>query len=889
MKDKDPMPIFRSVPTLTILTAASLITLWAQAGPAQLQAQNSGPAGLYAVESRINFNVLDSVYFDAASGELALMGHRDDRFKGTGIPYLQYLATLLENPKPEFSLKWTPDSSARVDSLLARELTQQESDAQAVRLGTMADSSGMVTHTGALMLPALGIYPINDNRAPGDLGVETQSWNGGVLITKVKPGSAADAAGLKIMDVIISVRPDRPVFFASEFERQIRFAGAGAEIEVKYQRSNEIHTTKATLDAAANADPWYEVNRYDVIAMMYRVTGDPVAANAVDSLGIMTAMITQKEQYAGLQTYGELMSSLGMASDFQHLQEIEANGAPSYDDSYNFSLKLSRQMDSIFHFVGNPLENSFESSVRQTHDPGNGITVVFNQFDVLFKPKYGELMDKLILRPGVGFEVPPELVEDEYHIHPEMLPQYLGVPKDSQLAGLMLASDYLCKQLANRQDLKRTIPGYQTQVEYQINHPEATRQGNSAYRVWISVAGINAAQSTDGRMLVVRDARMHFNIRETDSNAIDLPNQQSGGYADVLTGLYDQFELEFPTLHELREAAKLAEVAAWMQNHDRTIRLPAEGRATWNGPEKVDGLVYIYLTNDLHHNSQIFKMSEGGVSLVPPVTAFPVDSSVVDSRGSSSMTAVFARPDTAAIRDSAVVAPAGESPFVTGWVAPVGGGTPGQEAVVLEARLTKPLNREEITRNAASDSACGVGGCSDLKDAVAECSGANCSQPIKSKALMDARRAAASIPSAECIFDGREGCRNPVPLAEVVIDGNPLSVPQYAKDFVDAIPKEARNDKVNLEIKNYEYFASKRAEKQNQVLADKAAVAKNPADQNAKNLLNQHVNELKIATGDEKHAQERVSMQIGLIGTPPATKNTAPPNPGQDKQNGKTQ
>jgi hypothetical protein len=55
--------------------------------------------GLYEVESKIPFNVLDNVYYDAASGELALIGHHDDRFKGAGIPYLQHLATLLECPK----------------------------------------------------------------------------------------------------------------------------------------------------------------------------------------------------------------------------------------------------------------------------------------------------------------------------------------------------------------------------------------------------------------------------------------------------------------------------------------------------------------------------------------------------------------------------------------------------------------------------------------------------------------------------------------------------------------------------------------------------------------------------------------------------------------------
>src|ERR1700694_351943 len=231
------MARFSIIPALIVLGAASILsTLVAGAQEAS--------AGLYGVEPEIPFNVLDNVYYDAKSGQLALIGHHDDRFKGPTIPYLQHLAILLENPKPEFTLTWTPDSTRRVDSLLARELTQQESDEQAARLGKIMDGAG-ITHVGTLMLPALGIYPINENRAPGDLGVEVQSVNGGrVVIMNVKPGSAAEKAGLKPVDFIVSVRPDRPVFFASEFQRQIRFSGAGAQIEVSYERQGVLQSTK---------------------------------------------------------------------------------------------------------------------------------------------------------------------------------------------------------------------------------------------------------------------------------------------------------------------------------------------------------------------------------------------------------------------------------------------------------------------------------------------------------------------------------------------------------------------------------------------------------------------------------------------------------------------
>jgi hypothetical protein len=674
------MARFNILPTLIALAAALILPAF--------NAQAEVRGGLYDVESKIPFNILDSVYYDAKSGQLALIGHRDNRFKGPAIPYLQHLATLLENPKPEFTLTWTPESNRRVDSLLARELTQKESDEQAARLGKFIDGTGMINHVGTLMLPALGIYPVNDNRAPGDLGVEVQSINGGrVVVMSVRPGSAADKAGLKPVDFIVSVRPDRPVFFSSEFKRQIRLAGAGAHVEVSYQRQGVLHSAHATLDAAADADPWRQVDRYDVLGMMYRKAGDAGAANVINMMGIVNSEVIEKEQKSGLEVYSALMQSLGMTADFKHLQQVAASGAPPYDDGYKYGLRLSQQLDAIFHFSGNPLQKFYIANVRQTHNPAGAAGLVLgNEFERHLTPKIGQLIDRLILRPGVGFLIPPDLVEEEYHIHPEMTPEYLGVPADSQLARLMLASDYLGKQLSNRQDLKGKIPGYQTQIEYQVKHPDLVHRSNTAYRVWISVAAINATQSASGKTLALRGARMRFNIRETDSRQRDLPNYRPGGYEDVLTGLYDQLEQDFSTLHELREAAKLAAVAVWMQKRDPAVHLPKEGRASWKGPDKVAGLVYIYLTRNLQNKSRIFKIAEGGVSLVPfpagnRAVQFANDASVVDLQGNPAFATVLNWPDSSAVHMGQMGA--GWSNYVASWVAPVGTGSQQQAAVVL--------------------------------------------------------------------------------------------------------------------------------------------------------------------------------------------------------------
>jgi hypothetical protein len=82
-----------------------------------------GAGGIYAAGNATNFNSLDSVFFDPATHQLSLVGHRDEHYRGPRIPYLQLLAELLEAPKPEFTLTGTPDSDARIDQLFNTRLS----------------------------------------------------------------------------------------------------------------------------------------------------------------------------------------------------------------------------------------------------------------------------------------------------------------------------------------------------------------------------------------------------------------------------------------------------------------------------------------------------------------------------------------------------------------------------------------------------------------------------------------------------------------------------------------------------------------------------------------------------------------------------------------------
>src|SRR5437764_501043 len=98
-----------------------LILSWAL-----LTARQASAEGVYDLDHQIRFNVLDRIEYDPRSGQFALIGHEDRAYRSNRLPYLQYLATFLENPNPAFSLDWTPESYRRADDLFSRFHSQEE-------------------------------------------------------------------------------------------------------------------------------------------------------------------------------------------------------------------------------------------------------------------------------------------------------------------------------------------------------------------------------------------------------------------------------------------------------------------------------------------------------------------------------------------------------------------------------------------------------------------------------------------------------------------------------------------------------------------------------------------------------------------------------------------
>jgi PDZ domain len=624
-------------------------------------AQSDIPRGIYLLENEYTFNVLDSVYYDASNHQLSLIGHFDKRFSGRRTPYLQNLAVLLESPNPQFSLAWTADSEKRIDGLFAHHISQSEADSITDKWGKPYDNEGNLTKAGKYLFPALGVSPIFGNQLPGSMGVEVAAEPNtlSVRVSKVIPNSPAAAAGLQAGDIIKTINATPP-FSPTEFDHFIRLRGAGGSVPTEFihSASGKHYSRLITLAASDDHNVWRAAtDPHSVARALYFAAGDNKAGQCIDMIGTIdrvNAKYHVPDEVSGNMERG-LYYMLGLWNDVLAAQKAGESDAVKMA----FTTKFCGALDETFGFDGHPVMDAFKRAISGG-DKRAAINAAMAEFKRHFLPKLEALSDPIFQRPE-GLQIAPELVEDQFHIHPEMVPQYLGIDKHSLLARTMFSSDYLCKRLMNRAELKQTIPNYQTAFEFEVKHPEF-RHTTGNYRIWISVDKMDTPQSPSGNTLSFRDVKMRFNIREesgraSDGSGKDLPNK-SGSYEELLTSLWDNLEEEYPTLHELHESAKLAAAAKWILLQNSSVTLPKEGRVSWQGPSKVPGLVFFEMTPDSSRatKTKVTIIANGGVSLTPfpqagvnnsnvsgqtSANLFPSDSSVVDLSGLGSTPTLF--------------------------------------------------------------------------------------------------------------------------------------------------------------------------------------------------------------------------------------------------------
>lgn len=499
--------------------------------------------GLYELEQEITFNVLDYVVLGPADGQITFIGHHDARFAGPRIPYLQHLATLLEYPRPEFSLEWTPGSERRVDELLRRMDSDAELATVAAKWGEWVDASGRVNTVGRWLLPLLGVRP-----TPGDT--------------------------------------------------------------------------------------WDTLERHELVAQMLLAAGMP---NAYTITLSFVAMSQASKRGAPQAEIGDLISTILTATNawptYQEAQQQEAAGRLSHQQALTKWMRaIVVGVDRSFELRTAPLTAVFDQSINRGVGPEaafDAATAV--ELDRQLHTVLAQTMSDLIHRHD-EIIIPPHIMELTVGTRPEVVPTFINVDSHSQLARTMFEADYAAKYIINTPTLAEQIPGYQTEFLFSQQRSGRSTQGprSASQRLWISVDKLDLAQSRDGNTLETRGATMRFNIRGLDARGRSIPGASSQ-YEEMLTSLYDEFAVEFPVLHELREAAKLAGAAQWINSRRPGTTLPRQGRVSWQDDGTMPGAVYFAWFPNAQRGQVVAAMSAvGGVSLVStdPVP-IPTDSSVV--------------------------------------------------------------------------------------------------------------------------------------------------------------------------------------------------------------------------------------------------------------------
>jgi len=610
--------------------------------------------GIYALEQGITFNVLDKVVFDDQTGRITLIGHYDAAYEGRRIPYLQHLATLLESPKPEFSLEWTNKSESGIEALFGRLDSVGEMRRVIEGWKHWIDADGKITAQGRIMLPLFGIKPTEHGEKPGYLGatvklIKPQSYGQKLPITKIESNSPAQRAGLRIGDEIIFIGNQQP-YHPTEVVKFIRRQGAGAKTRIRVKRAGvgekDIHVTLGT----GSGDPWDDLSRYDMIIQIFK------AADMQDVSWILfefQRLQNLVETPVANTILWDVITSTGNYNKVRQMQKQVQAGRLTRDQYVEILYRIifegtDRKLKSTH------LASTYQRALRQGYHRDDAFDVAYTSLYQQISPLFQTALQR-VLKTQDEIVMPLSIVKSTLGMTPMVTPTYFGVDRRSQLARVMFEADYLCKYAIDMPELKDRVPRYQTQYAYYRNYGGRHRTGGNgslhAYRLWISIDRMELAQSPQGGTLEIRDAGMRFNVRDLGQGPA---SSRHGGYERLLTSLYDDLAREFHVLHELREAAKLSAASQWIKAKSPAFRLPADGRRRWQGPEKLPGLINLIWSPN-HVRVEMAAM--GGVSFVPdigpleakvPVLGYPVatESAVVELKS------VYATPRSLKIENT---------------------------------------------------------------------------------------------------------------------------------------------------------------------------------------------------------------------------------------------
>ena len=178
---------------------------------------------------------------------------------------------------------------------------------------------GQIIDFGEIRRGLLGVNIQDiDSEAARTLDIETE---GGALVSRVFPDSAAEKAGLEVGDVIIGIN-DKEITSATELRNTIGLLRSGDNVSIRFIRDNKTRTTSAVLgNAAAQL-----LSGADIHPGLAGASFSPASTSSESGVEVTTVEEGSPAAQRGLRP-GDVITAVNrvLVRDLNDLQEIARN------------------------------------------------------------------------------------------------------------------------------------------------------------------------------------------------------------------------------------------------------------------------------------------------------------------------------------------------------------------------------------------------------------------------------------------------------------------------------------------------------------------------------------------------------------------------------------
>lgn len=541
--------------------------------------------GIYAMQMLIDFDTLEGVAIDPASGAFTLVGRTTQ--PGRSVPYLDYLKVAMELPDDaNFSLRATPQWQREVDALFKKSSDEvvEQLMFTAGRKKLAPPGTWLFTNCGIDMQGAFSRRPT--------IGVQLRdAVGGGARASHVIPGMPAHRAGLRKGDRIVAVG-STPVARMSDMITALRQVPEGQATTLRIEpagssrgrTSRSIRVTPQTASLVRN-------DNFGLVAALLAWGGNPRGGDIFRSLG---ELAVAAERSGALDEWAKLIADLGITA------EVDVVRYSNMPEEQKIERLLSLMLAATERYLKLPAGHDrfmkrYHALRRQAPASMASAQVIAEQFTMIestFEKNLAAFFDQCV---DGYMHFPTDMIARQFKLTGHVVAEYNGIPANSLVARTVMGADVVLKQLPYQDWLSAEIPAYRTWAEFKKSG--ARGKDNSWWgHMWISSGRVELGESVDGLAMNFKHMPMRFNIEKYSGSGKRRRSKSTpelDAYSKYLSNLYPELAQVYPYLHEMRELAKITAVARWFRDRDFHPNLPDDGVVEWQGSAYAPGMISI--------------------------------------------------------------------------------------------------------------------------------------------------------------------------------------------------------------------------------------------------------------------------------------------------------